>query len=107
MPCAALNFQPGHTLWTTSKPCATQSTQASSAALEAASCASASGGGEAFRPMTISGSSRGSASRAMSALASVPSSSRSVVSHTGPQIGCCTPYRGQIVRLVKPIFQPT
>ena len=34
-------------------------------------------------------------------------SGRAVVSYIGPQIGACTPYSSQIVRLVKPIFQPT
>ena len=43
------------------------------------------------KPNTISGSSRGCDSPASASVALLPSSSAVLLSHTGPQIGWCTP----------------
>ncbi len=70
---------------TISKPCATQATQPRNSASDMPAV------GARAKPNTTSGSSRGWLRPASDSVASAPSSSAALVSHTGPQIGAYTP----------------
>ncbi len=66
------------------------------------------GSGVAPTRKTISGSILGSTSvLRRQEIGSDGSTAITVVSYMRPQIGARTPYSSQMVRLVKPIFQPT
>ena len=100
---AAWKRQSGYSDWTISNPWPTASMQSRS------SLSSISHDGGRARRSTISGSIRGStrpaSGQGMAASASATIST--VLSYIGPQIGAWTAYSSQMVRLVKPIFQPT